>query len=241
MATLCMAALASCTSGIVYDEVPESVYSDVELGAGLAKIRVRELFTNKVWQVNHNDGKGQWLEEFLAQTQISQGYQDGKDYINNTGSDVTIMGQVLKPGEKMFVQNTLEEVADNSAPDGKKYIAYLFSPTKVTYSTPNKGHLFVESAFANESVKPIMVEEVVEGKFRSIILPVRQNALVIEFILANQYASSVEPINGAPALGTPGDYTKPQQYMVINTAFRPTDAPEYKRLYELRVQLLDER
>lgn len=237
---LCLAALSGCTNGIVYDEVPESVYSDVSLGSGLAKIRVRELFVNKVWQVNHNNGQGQWLENYIGQTLISEGYQNGKEYTNNTGSDVTIMGKVLKPGQAMFVQNKLEVVDDKSAPDGKKYIAYLFSPNKAQYSTPNKGHLFVESAFAKDPVKPVMVAPE-NGKSRSIILPVRQEALVVEFILSNLYACKVEPVNGAPQLGTPGDYTKPQQYMVINTAFRPKDAPEYSRLYEVRVQLLDER
>ncbi|MDE6179730.1 MAG: hypothetical protein K2G02_01075 [Phocaeicola sp.] len=239
-ATLCLTLLASCNSGIEYNEVPESVYSNVNLGSGLAKIRVRELFNNKVWQVNHNDGKGQWLENYLAQTQLSQDYQDGKDYTNNTGSAITIMGKTLNPGETMYVKNTLEVVDDSNAPDGKKYIAHLFSPTKATYSTPNKGHLFMESAFANEAIKPVFVDEVEKGKSQYIVYPVRQDALVIEFILEDPYACRVERVNGAPALGTPGDYTVPQQYMVINTAFRPKGAPEYRRLYEIRVQLLDE-
>jgi len=52
------------------------------------------------------------------------------------------------------------------------------------------------------------------------------------------YAARVEPVNGAPTLGTPGDFTKPQQYMVINTTFRPEGAPETRRLYEIQVQLL---
>ena len=235
----CLLILVSCTQGIVYDEVPESVYTELGLGSGLAKIRVRELFENKVWQVNYNDGQGQWLENYIGMTQISGGYEAGKDYTNNTGSDVTIMGKVVKPGEKMYVNNTLEEVADASAPEGKKYIVHMFSPTKARYTTPNKGHLFVESAFDKESVKPEMVDHV-DGKSQSIILPVRQDALVIEFILANQSACSVEPVNGAPTLGTPSDYTKPQQYMVINTAYRPAGIPQYRRLYEIHVQLLEE-
>lgn len=235
----CLLIVTSCTKGLVYDDVPESVYTDVDLGGGLAKIRVRELFVNKVWQVNHNNGQGQWLENYIGATQISQSYQDGKDYVNNTASDVTIMGKVVKPGETMYVKNTLEEVADTSAPDGKMYIIHLFSPTKATYKTPNKGHLFLESAFASESVKPTMVNPV-DGKSESIILPVRQDALVIEFILSNQSACRVEPVGDAPALGTPSDYNTPQQYMVINTAYRPSGVPQAKRLYEVRVQLLVE-
>lgn len=239
-ATLCLTFLASCNSGIEYNEVPESVYSELGLGTGLGKIRTRELFVNKVWQVNHNDGKGQWLETFLAQAEANADYRDGKDYTNNTGAPVTIMGQTLNPGETMFVQNTLEEVDDSSAPEGKKYIAHMFCSTKVRYSTPNKGHLFMESAFAGETIKPVFVDEVEEGQSQYIIYPVRQEALVIELILNDQNACVVEPVNGAPALGTPGDYTVPQQYMVINRAYRPEGAPEYRRLYEIQVQLLEE-
>ena len=236
----CITLLGSCTSGLVYGEVPESVYSEVGLGGGLAKIRVRELLTNKVWQVNHNDGKGQWLKEYIAQTQISGDYQNGKDYTNNTGADITIMGKVLKVGETMNVKNAIEIVDDSAAPDGKKYIVHLFSPTMATYETPNKGHLFVESAFANDPVKPIMIDPV-DGKSIKIMLPVRQNALVVEFILANEKACRVDPVNGAPTLGTPSDFTKSHQYMVTNTAYRPDGAPEYSRLYEIKVQLLDEK
>ncbi len=235
----CIIMMTGCTQGLVFDEVPESVYTELGLGSGLGKIRVRELFVDKVWQVNYNNGQGQWLDNYIGMTQISGGYEGGKDYTNKTGSDVTIMGKVVKAGEKMFVKNTLEEVADTSAPDGKKYIVHMFSPTLATYTTPNKGHLFVQSAFDKETVKPVMVNPI-DGKSQSIILPVRQEALVIEFILADQSACTVEPFNGAPSLGTPSDYTKPQQYMVINTAYRPAGIPQYKRLYEIRVQLLKE-
>ena len=64
--------------------------------------------------------------------------------------------------------------------------------------------------------------------------------LVLEFIMADIYACKVEPVDGAPALGTPGDYTKPQKYLVTNTTFRPDGVPEYSRLYEIQVHLLDE-
>lgn len=234
-----ISSLMSCTQGIEYDEVPESVYTELGLGNGLCKIRVRELFEDKVWQTNYNNGKGQWLEKAIFMTQISQGYQDGKNYVNNTEASVTIMGNVVKPGDTIFVQNTLEEVADASAPEGKKYIIHLFSPKTAQYSTPNKGHLFVESAFSGDPVKPILVDPI-EGQSQSIILPVRQDALVVEFILANDNACRVDPVDGAPALGTPGDYTIPQKYIVTNYAYRPAGVPEFKRLYEVKVQLLDE-
>lgn len=233
--------LSGCQSGIVYDEVPESVYSNVDLGTGYAKVRVRDLFHQKVWQVNHNDGKGQWLEDYLAQTQIGEGYQSGKEYINNTGKELTILGNTLMPGEKMIVRNKMEMVDDTSAPEGKRFIVHIFAPTTVTYQTPNKGHLFVKEAFVGETVQPIdFIEEVQEGMYRQIVMPVRQEALVLEFIMADIYACKVEPVDGAPALGTPGDYTKPQKYLVTNTTFRPDGVPEYSRLYEIQVHLLDE-
>lgn len=233
--------LSSCQSGIVYDEVPESVYSNVDLGAGYAKVRVRDLFHQKVWQVNHNNGKGQWLEEYLATAQIGDGYMNGQEYTNNTGKDVNILGETLKPGEKMMVKNKLEIVNDASAPEGKRYIVHIFAPTTVTYETPNKGHLFVKKAFEGEAVQPLeFIEEVQEGMYRQIVMAVRQEALVMEFIMSDLYACKVEPVDGAPKLGTPGDYTKPQKYLVTNTAYRPEGAPEYSRLYEIQVHLLEE-
>lgn len=239
--SLFVLALSGCQSGIVYDEVPESVYSNVDLGTGYAKVRVRDLFHQKVWQVNHNNGKGQWLEEYLAQTQIGDGYLNGKEYINNTGKDVTILGETLKPGDKKMVQNKLEMVDDASAPEGKRYIAHIFAPTKVTYETPNKGHLFVKKAFDGEQIQPLAFEEEVEeGMYRKVTMAVRPEALVMEFILSDLYACKVEPVDGAPVLGTPGDYTVPQKYLVTNTTFRPEGAPEYSRLYEIQVHLLEE-
>ena len=99
--------------------------------------------------------------------------------------------------------------------------------------------MFVESAFSGDPVQPVMVDPV-DGKSQSIILPVRQDALVVEFILANDSACRVDPVDGAPKLRTPGNYTLPQQYMVTNYAYRPDGVPQYKRLYEVQVQLLDE-
>lgn len=237
--TLGITTLSGCQSGIVWDEVPESVYSNLELGTGLVRNRPRELFTNKVWQVNHNDGKGQWLENYIAMSLLDV-FENGMEYTNNTGSNVIILGKVLAPGEKTTVKNTLEIVDDNAAPEGKKYIVHMFTFDKVKFHTPNKGHLFVKTAFDNETVKPIaFVEEVQEGKFRYVVMPIKQKEMVLEFIMSDVYAFKVEPVNGAPKLGTPSDYTKPQQYMVTNTALRPEGAPEYKRLYEVQVHVLE--
>ena len=237
--------LSGCQSGIVWDEVPESIYSELDLGSGYVKNRPRELFTNKVWQINYGL-EGQWLETFLAKAYLNS-FEQGMEYENTTGSAVTILDKTLNPGEKMIVKNTLETVDDSSAPEGKKYIIHVFSFDKVCYNTPNKGHAFIKSAFDSESVKPYAFIEKIESEsagakddmYRYIVMPVKQDQMVLELIWENQYACKVEPVNGAPKLGVPGDFTKPQQYMVINTAMRPDGAPEYNRLYEIQVHMLE--
>lgn len=101
--TLAITALYGCQSGIVWDEVPESVYSELDMGTGLVRNRPRELFVNKVWQINHNDGKGQWLENYIARSLLNS-FENGMEYVNNTGSNITILDKTLAPGEKMTVK-----------------------------------------------------------------------------------------------------------------------------------------
>ena len=230
--------LSGCQSGIVWDEVPESVYSNLELAGSMVRSRPRELFVNKVWQVNHNDGKGQWLEKYLARS-VMDAIENGIEYTNNTGASMMILNKSLAVGETMTVNNIKEIVDDSSAPEGEKHIIHVFLLDKVEYITPNKGHLFVKTAFDTENVKPsAYYEEVQEGMFRSVIMPVKINEMVLEFILDDQGACRVDPVNGAPKLGTPGDFSQPCQYLVTNTALRPDGASEYKRLYEIQVHVL---
>lgn len=48
-----------------------------------------------------------------------------------------------------------------------KNISFMFLLDKVEYITPNKGHLFVKTAFNTENVKPsAYYEEVQEGMFQ---------------------------------------------------------------------------
>lgn len=237
--TVGVTALTSCQSGIVWDEVPEDVYSNLELSGAMVRNRPRELFVNKVWQVNHNDGKGQWLEYYLSQS-FFNAIENGIEYTNNTGAPVTILDKTLAVGETMTVKNTKEIVDDSSAPEGKKHIIHVFTLDKVKHITPNKGHLFVQSAFDAESTKPYAYyEEIQEGKFRSVIMPVKVNELVLEILLDDSEGCRVDPVNGAPKLGAPGDFTQPRQYMVTNIAIRPEGAKEYKRLYEIQVHVLN--
>ena len=48
----------------------------------------------------------------------------------------------------------------------------------------------------------------------------------------------IEPQNGAPKLGAPGDYTEPRQYLLLNNLRRPEGVPQAKRLYEVHVVVL---
>ncbi|WFE86891.1 MULTISPECIES: DUF5018-related domain-containing protein [Parabacteroides] len=243
--TLGLTSLSGCQSGIVWDEVPESAYSELGLGSGYMRNRPRELFKNKVWQINYGTS-GQWLDYFLAKSYIPA-FLGETEYTNVTEGNITILGKTLAPGEKTMVKNTLEIVDDSSAPEGKKYIIHLFSYDKVGYGTPNKGHAFIKSAFDSESVKPYAYIEKIESEsagakedmFRYVVMPVKQHEMVLEFIWANSYSCTVEPVNGAPQLGTPGDYTKPQQYLVKNIAIRPDGVPQAQRLYEVQVHLLE--
>lgn len=165
--------------------------------------------------------------------------ENGIEYTNNTGASMMILNKSLAVGETMTVNNIKEIVDDSSAPEGEKHIIHVFLLDKVEYITPNKGHLFVKTAFDTENVKPsAYYEEVQEGMFRSVIMPVKINEMVLEFILDDQGACRVDPVNGAPKLGTPGDFSQPCQYLVTNTALRPDGASEYKRLYEIQVHVL---
>lgn len=235
--TLCVVGLSGCQKGLVYDEVPESVYNDVSLTSNLCRVESRELFTKKVWQVNYNGGQGQWAENMILTTAIGTSYQTGADYTNETNADITILGKVVKPGETIKVKNTMVEVADASAPGGKLYVLNIFAKAKAEYATPNKGHKFVESAFANDAIKPVFVDAK-DGMSEKIILPANQKKLIVALLIANTSANSVERINDSPELGIPGDYSVPRRYLVVNTTRRPDGAPAASRLYEVRIQLL---
>lgn len=229
-----IATLTSCQKGLVWDDVPTEVYNNVALNANLCKIETREIFNKKVFQVNYN----QWVENMLLVSNIGTAYQSGKDYTNNTGADVNILGTVVKPGETINVKNRLTTIDEASAPDGKVYVVNVFADAKALYRTPNKGHLFVESAFQGDAVKPEFGTLVDEGRYQDATLPVDITKLSVGLLLDNSRTCEVEKVNNAPELGIPGDFTQPQRYMVVNITRRPDGEPAARRLYEIRVQLL---
>lgn len=234
IAMLGIAFFTSCQKGLVYDEVPTDVYEDVSLSTDLCKVETREIFTHKVYQVNYN----QWVENMLLVSNIGLDYRSNQEYTNNTGGNVTILGQIVKPGEKVMVKNILTTEDDASAPDGKVYVINVFASAKATYTTPNKGHLFVASEFQGEGVVPEFETQVEEGKYQQAILPADPTQLSVALLLNNSKACEIERVNDAPELGKPGDYSKPQRYMVVNITRRPDGKSAARRLYEIRVQLL---
>ena len=68
----------------------------------------------------------------LLVSNIGLDYRSNTEYINNTGSDVTILGEVIKPGEKIMVQNKLTTEDEASAPDGKLYVINVFATARAT-------------------------------------------------------------------------------------------------------------
>ncbi|HAC22529.1 MAG TPA: hypothetical protein DCF91_10625 [Porphyromonadaceae bacterium] len=228
----CIALMASCQKGLVYEDVPESVYSEVGVKSDLCNLRMRELFNQKIWQVNYN----KWTDMILT-VYIDAPYKAGGDYTNKTESPVTIMGKQVLPGETVKVKNIITAEDDASAPDGKKYILNVFAKPTAKYVTPNKGHLFAEFAFNGDPVIPTFVD-LVDGKTQTIILPTRQNDMIVEIILNDPGACEITPMGDSPKLGTPGDFTKPRQYMVTNISRRPDGQPAARKLYEVRVQVL---
>ncbi len=51
----------------------------------------------------------------------------------------------------------------------------------------------------------------------------------------NPWDCIVERIDGATELGKPGDFSKPQRYLVKNIAYLPEGVSQHTRLYEVRV------
>lgn len=229
---LCASVIASCTKGIEFEEVPMSIQEEVRLDESkVADVTARELFKDNVYQVNWDK-----YVEMLLENAVGKNYQSGIDYKNTTSSPVTIMDKVIAPGESMFVKNTIEAVYESGAPEDSVYIVHIFASATANYKTPNKGHLFVESTFANAPVKPELVNPT-DGKAQEIKLPVDIKRLIIGLYLKDEMACYVKCVDGAPELGKPGDYGVPRRYIVENENNRPGKGRR-QRLYEVRVQLL---
>lgn len=220
-----------CTANLEFEEVPMEIQEQVGLDAKCTDIIARELFKDNVYQVDWNK-----YVQLICDNVVGGTYQAGTNYTNSSSLPVTIMGKVVAPGKTIFVKNTIEAVYESGAPEDSVYIVHAFASAKATYKTPNKGHLFVESTFANAPVKPVFVKPV-DGKSQEINMPVNINKLVVGLVLKDENACYVLRVNDAPELGKPGDYSKPRRYIVENENNRP-GLGKRQRLYEIRVQLL---
>ena len=128
--------------------------------------------------------------------------------------------------------------SDSSAPGGTLYVINVKANTKATYKTDNKGYLFDGSKFSG-SFQLGEIDEANPGMSQTVTLPVKQNEVIGELYLVDQYNCVVERVNGAPELGIPADLSKPARYLVKNICYRPEGVPQAQRLYEVRVTFVD--
>ena len=224
--------ITSCTNGIEYEEVPESIQNDVSLkGDKLAGVVARELFKGNVYQVAWNK-----YVDIILENSVGNKYHAGSTFENTTTQSVSIMGKEVAPGESLFVKNTMVTKYEQGAPEDSVYIVYTFADAKAIYTTPNAGHLFDESTFSTSPAKPTFLNPK-DGKYQKVVLPTDIKRLVVNLYLNDEMACYVLPVDGAPILGNPADYSKPHRYIVENENDRPGKGRR-QRLYEIRVQLL---
>lgn len=221
-------AFTSCESGLTYVDVPESVYSETRVST--YTVKARELFEDKIYAVNWN----QWVPDYISTVVI--GGSSELTWVNKTGKNYTLVdGTVVAPDEEVKLKGKVLEENSSDAPDGKLYVMQTYALSKVTYSTPNNGYMFDASKFSGD-FELITPDE--NGRARQVKLPVRPNETIVEFTLVDAAACVVEPVDNAPKLGVPGDFSSPRRYLVKNITRRPDGVPQAQRLYEVRVTFL---
>lgn len=219
---------SSCQKDLVYVDVPESVYSEV--GVNSISVSAREYFKDCIWAVNY----GEWVSDISTQY---IGGTSSATWTNKTGKEYQLTdGTKVEPNETIKLEGKFTEEKDENAPGGKLYVYTTYALSDVQYSTKNKGFLFDSTKMSGnfKLVSPT------DNRSTSAIFPVRKNELIVAFTLTDAAACTVVPQNGAPELGKPGDYSKPQQYLVKNISRLPEGVQQYTRLYEVRVTFLPE-
>ncbi|WP_448777830.1 hypothetical protein [Bacteroides congonensis] len=231
-------AFTGCEAGLEYEEVPENVYNNVELGTNMCNIYSRQFFNNQIYAKNWD----RWVEEYVAQATIGN-YQSEKDYTNNTSTSLTILGQTIAPGGTVKVKNTLTTEDDSSAPDGKVYVINAFADKYAIYSHYTSGsYLFDASKFTGDfklvdkDGNPLDASVTQSGYIK---MPVDIKQLVVAIVMSDTNGGfQIDPVGDAPTLGVPNDFSQPRRYLVTNIARRPDGKPAAQRLYEIRIQLL---
>lgn len=226
--------LAGCEAGVVYEEVPESIYNNVELSSDLCNVTSRYLFTDKIYAVNWERP----VENYMAVSTIGK-YQKEADYTNTTSSAVTVLGKTVAPGETVKVKNSMEVVDEASAPDGKLYVLNILADSKAVYKTANNGYVFQRGKFSGDFELTDAGGTPTDAETSEYVkLPVNQQEVVVYLILSDESACNVTRIGDAPELGSPQDFTKPHRYLVTNRTRRPDGQPAAQRLYEIRMVFL---
>lgn len=223
-------AFTSCEAGLVYDEADESQYTQV--GISGVTVQARELFENKMYAKNWGD---RVVENYINTVTI--GSTSNFKYKNTSNGVVTLNdGTQVQPGETVTVSSTRTEESLAEAPNGKLTVFNIYAVDRATYSTPNQGYLFAADLFGNADFELVNPEN---NRSEKVILPIRKNELVVYINFSSgNYDCEAEPVDGAPELGKPGDFTVAQRYMVKNIANRPAGVPQSKALYEIRITYL---
>ena len=225
-------AFTGCEADKVYEEAPESIYSQV--GVTAVTISARELFQDqKIYAVNWN----RWVDNYINTVTI--GGTAAFTYKNTSSSTVTLNdGKTVAPNEEVSIPaSSWKEESCAEAPGGKLRVFDIYVVDHATYSTANKGYVFVGSKF-NGEYELVNPEN---DRSQQIILPVRKNELIAGLTVETEmnYNKKVEPVNGSPTLGVPGDLPKANlRYLVRNISFRPEGVPEAQAMYELRITFL---
>ena len=228
--SLALLLLSSCQAGLEYVDVPESIYSNVDLAGNLCNVKSRQLFEDQIFAINFN----KWVPNYINTVTIGN-YQSEKEWTNTTSAAVTLNGVAVAPGGKIKLKNSLTQEALASAPEGTLYVVNLFANANATYKTANKGYLFDATKFSGNFT---FVAPIVGGRSEQVIMPVRQNEVIVELLLSQEYNCKVYPQEGAPEMGKPGDFTAPRKYLVINESRLPAGVDRAERLYEIRITFL---
>lgn len=232
VAILCATlAFTSCEAGVTYEESPENVYSEV--GISSITISGREWFKGQIYASNWN----KWVDNYIDTQNISK--TSSFKWTNRTGNPYTLNdGTVVAPNETVELKSTRTEESCAEAPDGKLYVINMYAVDHATYVTPNKGYQFDASKFSGD----FELLNAENNRSQKVVLPVRKNELVGVISLTNYNYCDVEPVDGAPTLGVPADFTaKGQRYLVKNITHRPAGVEQYQRLYEIRLTFLPGR
>ncbi len=236
IAVLCSTlSFTACEADLTYEEAPESYYSQV--GISGITISAREWFVDQMYAVNWN----KWVDNYIST--VTVGGTGSFSWTNNTNAAITVNGKSVAPGETVTVTSSTTTESCSEAPDGTLYVYNMYVTDHAIYNTPNKGYLFDKNKFSGEfqllDHNGTAYVNAAGSQSRYVRMPIRKNELVGVITLVDRNNCTVEPVNGAPTLGEPGDFTaSAQRYLVKNICYLPAGVEQYQRLYEFRITYL---